>query len=222
MAPLALGVGPFGLVVGASASENGLSIVQALSFSMFVFAGASQLAVMDLLGSSAGLVVAVGTALIINLRMLMYSASLAPYAREISPARRAVMTYFLVDQVYALSVVRWEQHSKTPGERFVYYVAVVAPLWVLWQVTTVLGTVFGNQVPDAIPLSFTVTLVFLTVLVPTVTDRPRLVAALVGGAVAVAASGLPANLALPVGAVCGIIAGAWTDARTSAPLGPRR
>lgn len=132
------------------------------------------------------------------------------------------MTYLLVDQAYALSVVRWEQHQRTPGERFAFYVAVAAPLWTLWQVTTVLGAVFGNQVPDAIPLSFTVTLVFLAVLVPTVTDRPRLVAAVVGATVAVAARGLPANLALPVGAVCGIAAGAWTDARTSAPLGPRR
>ena len=213
MAPLALGVAPFGLVVGASAADNGLSVAQAVGFSLFVFAGASQLAAMDLLGDGSGLVVAAGTALIINLRMLMYSASLAPFVRAVKPSRRVAMTYLLVDQAYALSVVRWERREEAPAVRAAFFLAIGLPLWTVWQVTTVLGAVFGSRVPSSIPLSFTVTLVFLAVLVPALTDRPRLVAAAVAGAVAVAARGLPANLALPVGAVCGIAAGAWTDAR---------
>lgn len=214
MAPLALGVGPFGLVVGASASQNGLSVAESVGFSVFVFAGASQLAAVDLLGNGAGLAVVIGTALVINMRMLMYSASLAPYAGEIRPARRTLMTYLLVDQAYALSIVRWERKPEAPADRFAFFAGVAVPLWAVWQVTTVLGMVFGSQVPDGIPLTFTVTLVFLAVLVPAVTDRPRLVAAVVAGGVAVTARGLPANLALPVGALCGIAAGAWFDARS--------
>ena len=222
MLPLALGVGPFGLVVGAAASENGLSVAEAIGSSVFVFAGASQLAAIDLLGKGAGLIVVVGTALIINMRMLMYSASLAPYARDIRPSRRGLMTYLLVDQAYALSVLRWERADEPPGDRFAFYVGVAAPLWAVWQVTTILGVIFGSRVPDGIPLSFTVTLVFLAVLVPALSDRPRVVAALVAGVVAVASRGLPANLALPVGAVCGIAAGAWLDARTSSAVTPLR
>ena len=213
MAPLALGVGPFGLVVGAASSENGLSIIEAVGFSVFVFAGASQLAAIELLGDGGAVAVAIGTALIINLRMLMYSASLAPYARDIRTGRRGIMTYLLVDQAYALSIVRWEREKESPQARFAFFVGVAAPLWTVWQITTVLGFVFGSRVPDGIPLSFTVTLVFLAVLVPAITDRPRVVAAVVAGLVAVAARGLPANLALPVGAVCGIAAGAWFDAQ---------
>lgn len=213
MAPLALGVGPFGLVVGATSIEQGLSVAQAIGFSVFVFAGASQLAAIDLLGSGAPLVVAIGTALVINLRMLMYSASLAPYVGEVKRARRMVMTYLLVDQAYALSIVRWERRVDPPAARFAFFLAVAGPLWLVWQITTLLGALFGNRVPDGVPLSFTVTLVFLAVLVPALTDRPRVVAALVGGGVAMGARGLPADLSLVVGALCGIAAGAWCEAR---------
>lgn len=217
MAPLALGVAPFGLVTGASASENGLSIAEASGFSVFVFAGASQLAAMDLLGDGGSLIVAIGTALIINLRMLMYSASLAPFVRRVSTPRRGLMSYLLVDQAYALSVIRWERSEETPAARVAFFLGVAMPLWCVWQSTTILGAVFGSQVPDSIPLTFTVTLVFLAVLVPALTDRPRLVAALVAGGVAVVARPLPANLALPVAALCGIAAGAFVDARTAEP-----
>ena len=123
------------------------------------------------------------------------------------------MTYLLVDQAYALSIVRWERHLEPPRVRFTFYLAVAVPLWVVWQATTVLGALFGSSVPDSIPLSFTIPLVFMAVLVPTLTDRPRIVAALVAGAVAASAQGLPAELSLIVGAVCGIAAGAWCDKR---------
>ncbi len=213
MGPLALGVAPFGLVVGATAIEEGLSLAQAVGFSVFVFAGASQLAAIDLLGSGAPLVVAIATGLVINLRMVMYSASLAPHTAELRPARRSLMSYLLVDQAYALSIVRWERRDEPPVLRYAFYLGVAVPLWTVWQVTTVLGAVFGSSVPDTIPLSFTVTLVFLAVLIPAVTDRPRVVAALVAGGVAVLARGLPADSSLVVGALCGIAAGAWCEAR---------
>ncbi len=214
MAPLALGVGPFGLVVGASSVEAGLSVGQAAGFSLFVFAGAAQLAAIDLLASGAPLLVTVATALVINLRMVMYSASLAPHTRELKPSRRLAMSYLLVDQAYALSIVRWERHDDPPRARFAFYAAVAVPLWLLWQATTLLGALFGRNVPEGIPLSFTVTLVFLAVLVPALTDRPRIVAAVVAAGIAAGARGLPADLSLIVGAVCGIAAGAWCEARS--------
>ncbi len=216
MAPLALGVAPFGLVVGATAIEEGLSVSQAAGFSLFVFAGASQLAGIDLLGSGAPVAVAITTALVINLRTLMYSASLAPHLADVRPGRRMGLAYLLVDQVYALSIVRWERQSESTAARAAFYLGVVGPLWLTWQATTLVGALAGSEVPDDIPLSFSVTLVFLSVLIPTLTDRPRVVAALVAGGVAVGAQGLPANLSLVVGALCGIAAGAWCEERREA------
>lgn len=213
MAPLALGVAPFGLVVGATAVEEGLSVGQAVGLSVVVFAGASQLAAIDLLGAGAPLLVVIATALVINLRMVMYSASLAPHVGDLSRRRRLVMSYLLVDQAYALSIVRWERENDPLVARFAFFLAVAVPLWTIWQVTTLVGALGGSQLPEGIPLSFTVTLVFLVLLVPSLTDRPRVVAAVVAGGVAVCAQGLPADLALIAGAGCGIAAGVWCEAR---------
>jgi len=77
--PLLLGLIPFGLVAGIAAVDAGLSPTQAVGLSAIVFAGAAQLAAIDLLGRDASLAVVVLTAVVINLRMMMYSASIAPY-----------------------------------------------------------------------------------------------------------------------------------------------
>src|SRR6056297_1149912 len=77
--PSLFGLIPFGLVAGIAAVDAGLSPLQAVGLSFVVFAGASQLAAVDLLSQDASLAVVVVTAVVINLRMAMYSASIAPY-----------------------------------------------------------------------------------------------------------------------------------------------
>ena len=205
VAPVLVGIVPFGLVAGAAAVRVGLSGLQAVGLSVIVFAGASQLAAIELLGSDARLAVVVVTALVINLRMVMYSASLAPYFRETATRWRAGLAYLLTDQAYALAVTRFG--ADRPVRRRWYYLGAALPLWVVWQVCTVLGVVAGARVPDSLPLSFAVPLTFLALLVPAVTDRASGTAAVVGGAAAVLGAGLPLNLGLVAGAVGGVIAG---------------
>jgi 4-azaleucine resistance transporter AzlC len=211
VAPLLLGIVPFGLVAGIAAVEAGLDLPQALGMSVVVFAGASQLAALDLLGSDAPLLVVVVTATVINLRMLMYSASIAPYLRDLSAASKAGIAYLLTDQAYALSVASYR--SAESVDRRAYYLGVAATLWAVWQVTTVAGVVLGPGVPEAWGLEFAVPLVFLALLVPAMEDGPTTLAALAGGAVAVAGAGLPLNLGLLVGATVGIVVGLAAETR---------
>ena len=202
--PLLLGVIPFGLVAGIAAVNAGLDLQHAVGFSVVVFAGASQLAAIELLGKNSPLAVVVVTAVVINLRMMMYSASIAPHLRD-QPARwKAIMAYVLTDQAYALSIARYRGSDV---DRRWYYVAVAFTLWVVWQVTTIVGVLLGSGVPDAWGLEFAVPLVFLALLVPAMEDRPTTIAGLAGGAIAVLAGGLPLNLGLLVGATAGIVAG---------------
>jgi len=211
VAPMLVGIIPFGLVAGAAPIAAGLDVAQAVGMSAFMFAGASQLAVAEVLGSGGGAAVAVVTALIINLRMVLYSASLAPALAGETLGRRLQVSYFLVDQVYALSVIRWDG-TDDRRLRLPYYMAMALLLWVVWQVTTVIGALVGARLPDEVPLDFAVPLVFLVLLVPVLDRRPSLVAAAVGGAVGVAAAELGAGrLAIVIGAVCGIVAGAAVD-----------
>ena len=205
VAPVLVGIVPFGLVAGAAAVRVGLSGVQAVGLSVVVFAGASQLAAIELLGSDARLAVVVVTALVINLRMVMCSASIAPYFRETVTRWRAGIAYLLTDQAYALSVTRFG--ADRPVRQRWYYLGAAAPLWAVWQVCTVLGIVAGARVPESLPLSFAVPLTFLALLVPAVTDRASGAAAVVGGSVAVLGAGLPLNLGLIAGGVGGVLAG---------------
>ncbi|SIQ81868.1 4-azaleucine resistance probable transporter AzlC [Haladaptatus litoreus] len=193
------------MVAGVAAVSAGLSAPLALAMSVFVFAGASQLAAADLIGRSAPAVVVVLTVLIINLRMMMYSASIAPYFKRQSARWKAGLSYFLTDQAYAVSLMKFEQDEET--NRRWYYLGVGVSLWVTWQIATVAGILLGASVPSGWHLDFAVPLVFLAVLVPSVTDRATTVAAVVGGVTAVAANGLPFNLGLVTAAVVGIVAG---------------
>lgn len=207
VAPMLIGVVPFGLVAGAAPVANGLSTWEALGFSTIVFAGASQLAAIDVLGSGGGFLVAALAAWTINLRMLLYSASLAPpLADRPLPARLGV-AYLLTDQAYAVSVTRWDGDDD-PDRRLPYYFAAGLTLWASWQLATVAGALLGSAVPDDVPLTFAVPLVFLVLLVPAINTRPAVVAALAGGGAAVAAAELGAGpLSIIVGAFTGIAAG---------------
>jgi 4-azaleucine resistance transporter AzlC len=210
VAPILLGIVPFGLVAGAAVVAAGLPPRVALGMSVLIFAGASQLAALELVEAGAPGVVVVATVLVVNLRMTMYSASIAQYFDRLGLARRLPLAYLLTDHAYALSVARFE--GEGARSRAWYYLGVALPLWVVWQLCTVLGAVAGASVPDAVPLGFAVPLTFLALLVPALQGRATGTAALVGGSVALALEGFPFNLGLLAGATAGI-AGGWLAER---------
>ena len=223
VAPLLIGVPPFGVIAGVAAIEAGLGLAEAVGFSVLVFAGAAQLAAIDLLGSGAMVWVAVLTALVINLRMAMYSASLAAHLSAEPRPRRALAAYLLTDQAFALSVARFAERdsldqrsgsaaSGTDGGRWWFYLGAAVPLWVTWQATTVAGVVVGDAVPEAVPLGFAVPMVFISLVVPSITDRPTLAAGLSAAVVAVVGAPLPAKLGMPLAALTGVAVG-WALAR---------
>ncbi|MDZ7676902.1 MAG: AzlC family ABC transporter permease [Acidimicrobiales bacterium] len=212
-APMLIGVVPFGLVAGASAVAADFGFGEAMGLSGFVFAGASQLAIINALDDGATVVIAIITALTINLRMLLYSASLAPRLAHEPLPKRLVAAFFLVDQAYALSIVRWTGRDD-PRARMPFYFAVGITLGTSWLTATAVGALVGSSVPDDVPLEFAIPLVFLVLLVPVLERWPAVVAAAVGGAGAVLAAELGAErLAIVIGGVLGIIAGALADAR---------
>ncbi len=211
VSPLIPGIIPFGMVAGIAAVDAGLGLGGAVALSVVVFAGASQLAALDLIGSDAPLAVVIVTAVVINLRMLMYSASIAPYFRRLSTATRAGLAYLLTDQAYALSIVEYRGEDGRL-DRAAYYVGVGLTLWLVWQAATVAGYLLGTGIPPAWGLDFAVPLVFLAVLVPAVEDEASAVAAVLGGALAVIGGDLPLNLGLLVGAFAGIVGGLAAEA----------
>jgi len=206
MAPLMVGIAPFALVSGVAAVDAGLSPAQAMGLSLFVFAGTAQLAAIDLLGGGAAPSVVVLTVAVVNARLAMYSASLAPHLRDFPRRWRAALSYLLTDHVYALAVTR----AESQGVRSLrYYVlGLGATIWVVWQAGTLAGLALGATVPASWGLGFVVPLTFLAILVPELKERVNAGVALISGSIAVLGAGLPMNLGLLSGALAGVLAGA--------------
>lgn len=207
MAPLLLGVTPFGLVAGVTAVQAGFSPVQAVSMSALVFAGAAQLAVIELVSRDAPLVVVVVTAVVINLRYLMYSASIAPYFRHFSAVRKALAGFLMTDQSYVVSVMEYRQTDRDERSRFWYFVGGALALWVTWVASTGVGALLGATLPSGLSLEFGIPLTFMALLFPAIKDRATTLTAVVSGSVAVLTAWLPLNLGLPVAAAVGMTAG---------------
>ena len=238
VAPMLVGVIPFGLVAGATPATTGLGGGTSIGLSTIVFAGASQLAAADALADGGSALVAVVAACTINLRLLLYSASLAPHLAAVTLRRRLLIGYLLTDQAYAVSITRWTKEADVeagggppaPGldHKLPYYFGAAFLLWANWQVCTIVGILVGSALPDSLPLDFAVPLVFLVLLVPAITSRPAAVAAIVGGLAALTAGEAGAgHLAVLFGALAGIAAGAVAEAalerqaaRDDTPLPP--
>ncbi len=203
--PIVVGLVPIALVAGIGAVSAGLPGSAAIAMSLFWFAGAAQLAAIGVFDTGAPLAAVVATALVVNLRYVMYSASIATFLGDVRDRWKWAMSYFLADQNYALSVVRYE--SDATVHRVGYYFGAALSMWVVWQTGTVVGVVVGAQVPDSWRLDLALPLTFMALLAPALKDRPSWAAALVAGVVAVAGAGLPANAGLMLAAVLGVATG---------------
>jgi 4-azaleucine resistance transporter AzlC len=201
---------PFGFVVGAAAVQAGFTSLQSVALSAFVFGGASQLAAIELLNEGAPVTVVVLTALVVNLRFLMYSAAIAPYFRKVGEAWRLVLSQFIVDTTFAIAVTEYDRNEDV--DRRAYFVGLNVVVYGTWVAATVAGALLGDRIPDGLHLDFAVPLLFLSLLVPSITDEATSVAAAVGGFAAIVAAGFPMNLGIVVAALAGILAGAISDA----------
>lgn len=208
--PIVLGYLPFGLIMGTTIARSPIHDAVGWASSPLMFAGASQLAAIELIDAGAGAVVVLATALVINLRHVMYSGGMAPWFRDAPTAFRVGAPYLLADPVYTMSALRFPDLPDARSRRQ-YYLGLGLFLLCGWLAMTAAGIVVGGALPDGLGLDLAVPLTFLALLVPAVEDRPTLVAALVGGLVAVVAHGLPLHLGLLAGAAAGIAAGVLAD-----------
>lgn len=207
VAALLIGVIPFGLIVGVTISALSISDTLGYLTSLLIFAGAAQLITIELLDQGVAAVVIIATALIVNSRHLMYSAALGPRVSDLPLGARAGVSYLLTDQVFAVTAARSDIDTTTHSYNGWFMLGAGLGMWLPWQIATIVGIVAGAQIPDGLQLDFAVPLVFLALLVPAVTDRPKAVAAVVGAGVAVIASAAPFGTGLLIASIVGIAAG---------------
>ncbi|BCS89696.1 AzlC family ABC transporter permease [Pseudodesulfovibrio sediminis] len=211
--PILLGLAPFGFICGAYCVSTGMPHWAAINFSLMIYAGASQLVANQLMAEGASTVVVIMTGLIINLRLFMYSASLAPHVKDVHPVRKGILAYFLADQAYAVSIARFNQPDADTISKPMYFMGTALFLWTCFFSSSVCGVYLGALIPPEWDLGFAIPLTFTAVAIPAIKDRPAGIAAVSAAVVAVGANQLPYNLGLIVGAVTGIVVGYLAERR---------
>ena len=212
--PLLIGVFPFGMIYGALALNAGLSTSAAQMMSSIVFAGSAQFVTTQLVHESAPGLVMVLTIAVVNLRHMLYSASLAPYLASLSTRWKVLLGYLLTDEAYAPTAIHYEKEGITPSGHWFLLGAGLA-LWTNWQISTGLGIFLGTAIPESWSLDFALPLTFIAMVVPVLKNRPAIAAAISAGIVALAAYSLPYKLGLILAALVGITVGTVLEGRKS-------
>ncbi|WP_313202053.1 AzlC family ABC transporter permease [Pseudomonas sp.] len=204
--PLTTGMLPFGLITGVTAIGMGMSPFEAMGMTLLFYSGSAQMVVLQLMQSGALPLTMVATALVINLRFLMYSAALAPHLSGLPRRKTWSLSYLLSDQAFALCSLKFGA-GDLGRFAFPYYLGTAVPMWLGWNLAVLAGVYLGTGIPESWSLGFAIPLSFLALLVPGIRNPAMLGAAVVGGALAVLAHDLPYNLGLLVASLGGVASG---------------
>jgi predicted branched-subunit amino acid permease len=202
--PTLFGIGAWGLVVGIAMVKTGLTVFQASGMTLLVFAGSAQLASLPLILAHAPIWVIFATALVVNLRFVIFSALLAPHFAHLPLRQRFFLGYISGDLTVALFLRRFPTPDPVAG-KLSYLKGLMYPNWVAWQVGSLAGIFLGSTVPAEWGLGFAGTLAILCIMVPLIINRAALCGVGVAGIAAVLAHGLPYKLGLLLAVIVGML-----------------
>ncbi|MTH34736.1 branched-chain amino acid ABC transporter permease [Paracoccus limosus] len=216
--PFVLVLVPFGMLFGVLANEAGLDLAQVLGFSVLVLAGASQFTALQLISDHAPLVIVILSALVVNLRMAMYSAALVPWLGGAAPRQKALLAYTLIDQTYALSVQHYEANPRLRlDQRLAYFFGTSISCCIPWFLASAVGFTLGRAIPESWALDFALPITFLAMIAPMLRSFAHVAAATVAVLASLAFSGLPSGLgvllAAPLAMATGVAVEMLVEAR---------
>ncbi len=218
--PVIIASSPFGLLFGAKAVEQGMSVGEATLFSAAVYGGASQMVGLDLFGERVAPWLIVLSIFAVNFRHVLYSAAVGQKIAHWPFLEQMFAFFFLVDPQYA------ESERRAASGRtltFVWYLCMALPVYVLWIASAAIGGTFGKLItnPEAIGLDYLLPIYFLS-LVMGFRKRPLwLPLVLVSGGVALLAVkyvGSPWHVS--IGAAAGILFAALMPPKESEEAQP--
>ena len=164
VSPLLLPVVPFGIIFGAIGIELGFGPYITYATSIIIFSGASQIVFFQLLSNGASTIIAITSSSVVSTRHLLYGAVVAQYLSKLSLMWKIFLSYLLTDQAFAVSQEFFKKNSKDDYKHY-HLLGAGLTLWIVWQLTTVIGILLGSIVPEELGLSFTIPLTFLALLI---------------------------------------------------------
>ena len=204
--PHHLGVFPFGLVFGVIAMTSGLSILEAILMSSIIFGGASQIVFVQLWSVGVPSFIVGSSVAIVNLRHLLYSASLAKYVESLPLRWRMLLAYLLTDQSYSVMVQKYRTEEFSQYNHY-YFLVIGLTLWAGWQIATIFGVLGASFISEEWSLTFAISLTFIAIVIPLLKTRTDLIACLTAGILSIVLQPLPWKLWLIFAGLGGITAG---------------
>ena len=210
MLPACVGLFPFGIVCGVGAAAAGASWLTSLGMSAIIFSGAAQIVAAQMIAADAPFLVIVLTTTVLGLRLLMYSAAIAPYLKPLPERWQRALAFMLSDQVFAAAIRRFHlDDDRIAAGR--HFLGSGFALWLMWQVACLLGYFAGNLIPAAWSLEFAVPLCFIALVAPLFRNTPSILAAISAGIAVLALAHLPMRLNLVAAGLIGILIGTLAD-----------
>jgi predicted branched-subunit amino acid permease len=209
MVPWLAGVAPFGLVIGVAAAKASIPTAAGWLTAPVIYAASAQIAAIQLLDAGATAAAVIVTVVVINLRLILYSAAIARYWRGTPLWWRLLAAYLLIDPSF---VVGTERYATEPDRRrgHAHYLGGALLLWVGWLVAVAVGVTAGARIPEALHLEMLVPLYLLGELVPKLREIAPRLAILTSAALALVCLSLPLHLGVVVAIVAGLAVGGIT------------
>ena len=206
--PLLLGALPFGLIYGTMAITAGMSRLAAAAMSAVVFAGSAQFIAVGLVAAGTPAAIIVATTFVVNLRHMLYSATLLPKLKTLSISWRAVLAFFLTDETFAVSVHRWNARDNSPDKQW-YQLGSSLAMYLNWQFWCFSGTIIGTSIPNAAEwgLDVAMPVTFIGMTIPFVRTVPMAACVAAAGLTALLFNTLPYKAGLMLAAAAGISTG---------------
>lgn len=202
----------WGIVSGMAMVKSGMTLWQSVAMTLTVYAGSAQFAILPLLAVHTPLLVIFLTAMIVNLRFVIFSAAVAPHFAHLPWYQRLWYGYFNGDISMAFFPQRFPvQTVHQPAGKLGYFKAICFPGWFAWQVGAIIGILLASQIPESWNIGFAGTLALIAVTIPMIVNRAALAGVVVSGSVAVVAIGLPYRLGLLLAVLVGISAAMLVD-----------
>jgi predicted branched-subunit amino acid permease len=206
------GIFAWGLVTSMAMVKSGLTVWQAMGMTFLAYAGSAQLAAMPLIVANASIWVIFATALVVNLRFVIFAAVIGPHLSHVPWYKRIFYGYLNADLTMALFPSRYPFDTRhQPEGKLGYFTGICYPNWCAWQAGSVIGILLASQIPNSWGIAFAGTLALLAVMIPLVVDMATLSGVTVAAAVAVAAIKLPYRLGLVLAVIAGMSVAMMVD-----------
>jgi 4-azaleucine resistance transporter AzlC len=210
---IGLATGAYAVSYGVLAVGAGLSIAQTCALSALLFTGASQFAVVGVLGAGGGTLAALAPALVLAARNTLYGFALIPVLRG-RRGRRALEAQLVIDESTAMAKAQDE-----PRAAYRAFLATGLSIYVFWNLGTFAGAVAGSGLgdPRKLGLDAMFPAAFLALLAPQLRQPGAVTAAIAGVVIAVALVPI-APVGVPIiASALGVIPAALLRRRTAEP-----